>query len=290
MVFMIIISLTSLLLLFALFYVRTKQLLYKYHRLNKKIEDKFVDYISRIENRISKPFDEFNPSERKEDWLLIISYNRKDLLMGAISSARQHEPSIKIAVVDNGSCEEVTKALHKSFDEGAIDKLVLNKHDDVPQWQKCLSIAQAMKLLSLQSVKSLTIMDDDILVEAPWLQISGKLTSEMENVKFVSLMDDEIQDRIHKTLEKHTIDGELVKLKTSFIGTFFYIPVDSLIELGLPPFNEGIAEASVEDWYYSRLTKAKGWKIATINRCKHLGYAASIREAIEKRNKANNNS
>ncbi len=276
------ITLTIMVVMFVFFNIRTKQMVYKYHRLNKKIEDKFIEYISKIENRISKPFTEFSIDDAADDWACIISFNRSELVLQTIETAKKFEPTIKIIVIDNGSSAETIHTLVDAKIQGKIDKLVLNSHSDIKQWQKCFSIASAMKLLSLKPVKSITFIDDDILIEGAWLEFSNKLVNEIPHVKMVSLMNDHIQENIHKTIEEVTIDNEVIKLKQSFIGTFFYFPIQSISDLGMPPFNEGISEASVEDWYYSRLITAKDWKIATINRCTHLGYSQSIREEIEK--------
>jgi hypothetical protein len=265
-------------LLSVVIYKRTKKLVSKVYDL----EIKNTNLISKIESRISKTFEEFDSGKQKEDWLLIISYSRKDLLEQTIRTAKSNEPNVKILVVDNGSSKELLEDLQKMFYEGLINKLLFNHNQEVSQWQKSFSISQAYKLLSLESVRSITICDDDILVEKPWINDSRRILKVIPEALIVSLMTDDRQEKIHLTKDEKIVGGELVKLKTSFIGTFFYIPVEAIKVLGLPPLNEGLTPT--EDWYYSNLIEQKGWMVATVNRCQHLGYDCSIREKVEKDN------
>ena len=76
------------------------------------------------------------------------------------------------------------------------------------------------------------------------------------------------------------LNDEEILIKSSFNGAFFMLRLQDLMELGYPPINEGISDESVEDWYYTRQLKVRNWKVATINRCLHLGYNTSIRESL----------
>lgn len=273
--------------LFVLIYKKIKKMIIGLERNYKDTVSKELTFLAAIENRICKPFKEFDTNRQKEDWLVIFSYKRMELLIQTVRTAKANEPDIKILVIDNGSPQDLIDELNKLFQDGLINKLILNHNNEVLQWQKCFSIAQAFKILSLESVHSITFSDDDILVEKPWLKDSDNLLQRIPDAIFISLMTDSIQEKVHKTISELTISGETVRLKKSFIGTFFYLPISAIDELGMPPFNEGIYEASVEDWFYSRLVESKGKIIPTINRCQHLGYASSIREAIEKENEQN---
>lgn len=276
--FLIIISLiVGLYIASFLFYKKLK------NKLNLYFEGFKKNYhlLSKLESRIHKPFIEFDEKNQKDNWLVITSFNRKEYLKLTIQSARKFEKDIKILVVDNGSSVDVLNDLYSCFESGQINKLILNKNNEVQQWQKSFSIAQAFKILSLESVRSITFSDDDILIEKPWLNSSENILQNIPSALFVNLMYDEIQDSVHQTIEQLEFDGETIKLKRSFNGSFFYFPLSAIKELGLPPINEGFGEPSVEDWYYSRLTDMKDRYIATVNKAKHLGYGDSVRENME---------
>jgi GT2 family glycosyltransferase len=232
---------------------------------------------------MSKPINDFNSedSQKQDDWLIMISYNRSELAVQGLESAKINEPNLKILVVDNGSDFNATSKLNIARERGLIDKLILNNSKDVPQWQKGFAIAQAIKLLALESVKSISIIDDDVIITSDWLKLSENLCASRQDIKIVCLMDDEIQESKHPTESIVKFENEIIKLKNSFNGAFFYMPIETIKTLGFPPYNEGVSEASVEDWYYTRLAAAKSWKIGTIDRCVHLGYADSIRESLK---------
>lgn len=266
--------------LFLVYYIRTKKLLYKLANMQKKEYYYLLDMVTKIERRCSVPVEDFRLTEQLEDWAVVISYNRPDLLRTTVTTIKKNEPNIKLLLIDNGSKSDTIQEIMKLKNEGLISKLILNRHEEVPQWQKSFAISQALKLLTLESVDTITFADDDIQVLNPWLQDSKELYQEYSDVKLICLMHDEMQNATHTTEEIRRYKTEDVLIKNSFNGAFFLLRRQEMQELGYPPINEGISDASVEDWYYTRQLQTRNWKVATINRCLHLGYNTSIRESL----------
>lgn len=282
----ILVNIIVLTLFFILFHKRTNKLLYKYFEFNKKEILNFNTHIGNIENRIKREIKVKNVKSNilnnfsKENWIIITSFNRGELITKLIDSIKKYEKNIKIIVIDNGSENFTLEKLLNLKKAKSIDYLLLNENNLIPQWQKSYSLVQALKLLELREIDLITVSDDDITINSSWLETSTNLFNTFDDVKLVNLMDDDFQEQIHKTVENRTIDNLSFKVKETFNGAFFCIKFDTLVKLGYPPINEGISDSSVEDWYYSRLFKANNWKVAALNFSNHLGYNNSKREAI----------
>ena len=241
---------------------------------------KVEGYVASLEKRIVRPFEEFSNTENGENWVILFTRDRKDKIKGTIADIKRLEPNAKLLVVDNGSLDETPALLIQLMKEKVIDKVILNHTSDVPQWQKCFSIAQAFKLLSLQSVSTLTWLDDDMRIREPWIDFSNRIFSalEQENVLLLNLSMDNIQDEIHKTVKIVEVDGRQIKIKESFNGQFVVFRPSLLKVIGLPPIGEGITDAGVEDWYYSRLLQANNIFVGAADFSEHTGYKSSIRD------------
>jgi len=265
-------------------YIRLKRVLYRISKKNKEQKDEFINYISQIERRISKPFKNFhNVHEESYAWVVVTSYNRHEDLKKTILSIRENEPDVKILVVDNGSDTETIELLYLLKKEAVIDKLLLNTKADVPQWQKSFSMAQAMNVLSVEHIQGgITWIDDDVIVKKPWIKISELIIEKLhkENIKIITCHNDQLQERFHPTEAIIPFHGYSIHLKSTFNGSFFYTPLSFLEIAGLPPFSEGYSAASVEDCYYSRRLMSYGWKVATIDCSTHIGYTNSHREKL----------
>lgn len=276
----IIISSILVISLFLLYYLRTKKLLYKLADIQKKDYQAMLTYIAKIESRCAKPLEDFKLTDKLDHWVIVISYNRPELIHTTITSIKANEPNIKVLVIDNGSDTKTIDTLIKLKQELMINKLVLNHHKEVPQWQKSFAISQALKLLNLESVATITIADNDIQVLKPWIHDAMEIYRNFSDTKLICLMIDQEQNAVHPTEEVRHLNDEEILIKSSFNGAFFMLRLQDLMELGYPPINEGISDESVEDWYYTRQLKVRNWKVATINRCLHLGYNTSIRESL----------
>ncbi len=249
--------------------------------MGEDYESRFHRYFSRLEERMSRPFDGFSHKPGVV-WAVVFTYNRQALLRQAVHSLRAVEPHIKIVVVDNGSSDGTQEALVQMYNEGAVDKILLNKHEDVPQWQKAYNMHQVFRLLAMEECESLVWMDDDVQVRRPFIRAAAAIIEQLgsQGVVLVSMLTDEEQNYYHPTEKEQTVDGVQVRVKNTFNGAFVFFPVQLLRELGLPPIREGNDELASEDWYYSRMLQTKGLKVAAVDFADHLGADASMRKKI----------
>jgi hypothetical protein len=266
-------------LVFWLYYVRTKRIIFK---IRDSDHDSFKTLLYRIEHRLAKPLPYWSRKEHQQNiWAVVFTYERLEMLDRTLASIRRHEPSLKILVVDNGSKDDTVAGLGTYLREGKIDKVLLNTHSDVPQWQKSFALHQAVNLLSIEPVTHLMFFDDDIEVRAPFIDFALNTMRELgpRGARVVSLMHDARQDVVHQTIETVTIDGQLVKLKRTFNGAMVFMPMESLDEFGLPPIAEGADEIGAEDWYFSRRLIALNGYAACADFAEHLGEVQSQRMA-----------
>ena len=134
-------------------YKKLKSVLFHISHKHQIHQEEFIKYIAAIEKRISRPFKDFHNLEGDAyPWTVVTSYNRKENLKNTILSIRTHEPKTKILVIDNGSDIETINLIYYLKKESFIDKVLLNMKEDIPQWQKSFSMAQAMKLLSMEHI------------------------------------------------------------------------------------------------------------------------------------------
>ena len=191
-------------------------------------------------------------------WLIICTFNRESYLEKTIKSIKEHEPLIKILVIDNGSEDSTPTKLVQWKNEGLVNKVLLNNYEEVPQWQKSFALSQGIRMLQLEEYEYLTWIDDDIEVIAPFLKFSKQVLKHPDalDVKIVNLLTDDTQESIHPTEKTIQVLGESVSIKKSLNGAFVFFKKSLLSEIGLPPTGEGINDVAVEDWYYSRLLTA----------------------------------
>ena len=276
----------SLIIIIAFIIFRTKKVLRKViksvEETKNELRSSFELYFSRWEARMVKPFTEFENPKGVNDWLIIFTFNRLKLLNTTIDSIRKHERDIKILVIDNGSSDGTKDDLLRMLDSNLIQRVILNKSESIPQWQKCYNIHQAYKLLSVEKVGWLGWLDDDILVKKPFVGFSKRLIDSniTKNVGMINFVVDEIQNRNHPMVDKIEFEGTEVLLKKTLVGMFVFFKSELLKEIGLPPIGEGIDDLSVEDWYYSRVMSQKGIFVVAVDFADHLGYKTSIRDSI----------
>lgn len=293
LVLIIIVNIITLLIIFFSFSSRSKRIMYKFYKEIKNENQTFLKYIGNIENRLKKEIKvdkNLIPNiaiNQSENWALIISFNRGDLIKNLISDIKKYEKEVKVLVIDNGSKPATIQILTDLKINGFIDLLILNTNSLTPQWQKSYAIYQGIELLKMREIDTLTIFDDDINLQANWLKLAKEILNSFKDIKIVNFMDDEEQEKNHKTKETRGLDnnGNKVnfKVKETFNGAFFCLEFRTLLQLGYPPIAEGISDSSVEDWYYSRILKANNWLIAAFEHSKHLGYNDFKREELEKK-------
>jgi|APEBP8051072266_1049373.scaffolds.fasta_scaffold02851_5 glycosyltransferase involved in cell wall biosynthesis len=275
--------------LFFLFYnYRTKKntdkIVHNFSLERKELLKEIQMYYSRIELRMVQPFKQFEKANNNIIWIVVFTINRKDLLTETIQSLRKSEPDVNILIVDNGSTDGTHELLHEWINTNIIQKVVLNRKEDIPQWQKCFNIHQAFQVLASEKIDYIGWIDDDMTVKKPWknLIIHALGTLSEQNVRMVSLLNDDIQKYHHPPLKSVTVNQEQGDIKATINGNFVVFPVDLLHIFGLPPIREGINDLGVEDWYYSRLLQASGYYCIAFDIAIHHGYDKSIREQLEK--------
>lgn len=262
-----------------LYYIRTKKMLYKLAALNKREAEELVTrHFSRIEHRMAQGY-EMAGTPNGRFWLVVCTLNRKEYLARALQSLRQHEPACQLLVVDNGSTDGTREYLAQCMENGTVNKVLLNNYQDVPQWQKAYGLQQAFRLLALEECEYVGWMDDDIRVHKPFIPVVTHVLSTLQedNVRLVSLMTDERQNEVHETLEHRSINGIDARIKRSFNGACVFFRAELLCDIGLPPLREGCDNLSSEDWYYSRLFGEKNFKIAALDFAEHMGAHDSMR-------------
>lgn len=262
-----------------LYYIRTKKILYKLAALNKKEAEELVTrHFARIEHRMAQGH-EMAGIPNGQFWLVVCTLNRKEYLAQALQSLRQYEPECRLLVVDNGSTDGTREYLARCMEDGTVNKVLLNRYTDVPQWQKAYGLQQAFRLLALEECEYVGWMDDDVRVYRPFVATVRNLLAslEKERVRLVSLLTDERQNAVHETLEHRTVDGTDVRIKNSFNGAFVCFRAELLREIGLPPLREGCDNLASEDWYYSRLFGEKKFTVAALDFAEHMGAQDSMR-------------
>lgn len=268
-------------LVFWLYYTRTKRIIW---RIRESGLDSIRDILGRIEHRMAKPLPYWMgmPTDRNV-WAVIFTYDRHDLLTRTIASLHRHEPDLKIMVVDNGSHDKTIVELAHLKEAGIVNRILLNRHEDIPQWQKSYAFHQAVNLLMIEQPSHLLFLDDDVEAREPFLQTALTALHDLQDkkVKIVSLLTDDEQNKNHETLEMLKIHGHDLRLKRTFNGAFFLMTTETLNELGLPYVAEGSDEIAAEDWYFSRRLMTLDYRVACFDMAEHLGAVNSKRRIME---------
>jgi cellulose synthase/poly-beta-1,6-N-acetylglucosamine synthase-like glycosyltransferase len=215
------------------------------------------------------------------DVIVIVTRNRAALLDKTIASIQHHEPHAKIIVIDAGSTDTTPALLIERCSQGIVHTFVRHQPDTVPQWQKGYGVHEAWRIAALMRPQSITVMDDDMLVQEPFIATCSELCSQHERIHVVALHRDSVQERNHPTEGSIVYGGATIQIGRTFNGAAFYMPWQTLNAWGPPPIDEGINDCSVEDWYYSRALMSTDGKAAFLTRVQEQPNVASLREAEE---------
>lgn len=215
------------------------------------------------------------------DVVVVVTRDRADYLQTMIRSVAQCEPTAHIVVVDVGSSDDTPLVINQLCTEGIVHASIRHRIGTVPQWQKGYGIHEAWRLSSLRAPRSITVIDDDMLVREPFLQKCMAICSTHDTVAVVALHRDALQEKNHPAVGSVVVDGRQIPTGTSFNGAAFYMPWRTLIAWGPPPINEGINDLSVEDWYYSRALAADNQLAAFYPCVIEQQGAVSLREAVQ---------
>lgn len=278
--------LTDVILLAAWFYYkRTKRLL---HRNREEMQAFVAEAFTRIETRLVHGISEFKKmSSSGLTWAIVFTYNRKALTLRTLETLRRHEPDLPVLVIDNGSTDGTRELLSDLLEKQLITKVLFNRHEDIPQWQKSFAINQALKLLALETPSYIVWMDDDLEIERPFVKDAIALLNLLKpkRVRVINMTDNAIEEKNHPTIER--ISAQLpsgkheIKIRATFNGQFDFYASDFFAELGPPPIGQGFHQWGVEDWYYSRRIQAADYRAAVYVAATHVGYGQSKREEMQ---------
>lgn len=216
------------------------------------------------------------------DVVIIVTRNRAAHLQRAIESIATYESSARIIIVDVGSTDTTPRIVSELVDRELVYVSIRHRTETVPQWQKGYGIYEAWRIAAPMRPRSITVIDDDMLVVEPFLSNSRGLCEHNPTIDVVALHRDALQERNHPVVSTIQYEQQSIPLGKTFNGAAFYLPWKTLSKWGPPPINEGINDCSVEDWYYSRALQSSDGYAAFTPRVIEQEHVTSLREQEEK--------
>lgn len=211
------------------------------------------------------------------DVVVVVTRDRSALLEPCLRSIHHHEPGAHIIAVDVGSTDDTANVLQRLVHERIVFTTISHAPMSVAQWQKGYGIHEAWRVASMLHPRSITIIDDDMVVCEPFLAACATVC-EHADVRVVALHRDSTQEKNHPVVKTIEHDGMRIDLGATFNGAAFYLPWTTLTAWGPPPYNEGKTESAVEDWYYSRALEQEGKHAAYLHRVNEQAGVTSLRE------------
>ncbi len=221
------------------------------------------------------------PTAGNDDVAIVVSRDRSALLSACVRSIHHYEPSAIIIVVDPGSADETSAVLEELRRSGVVRIVIAHAPNTVAQWQKGYGIHEAWRVAALLHPRSITVFDDDMTLQEPFLSDCRELC-ERQDVDAVALQRDATQVKNHPSVGSIEHNGQRIDIGTSFNGAAFYLPWKALIAWGPPPYNEGKRESGVEDWYYSRALASSNGRVAFLPRVVEQQGVVSLRDALSR--------
>lgn len=234
-----------------------------------------VGSLSSIEARLRYQSALQSPGEI--DVVVVVTRDRSALLEPCLRSIHQHEPSAHVIVVDVGSTDNTANVLQHLVHERVVSTTINHAPMSVAQWQKGYGIHEAWRVASMLHPRSITVVDDDMVVREPFLAACATVC-EHADIRVVALHRDSTQEKNHPVVKTIEHDGRRIDLGATFNGAAFYLPWTTLTAWGPPPYNEGKTESAVEDWYYSRALVQEGKHAAFLHRVDEQAGVTSLRE------------
>jgi hypothetical protein len=213
------------------------------------------------------------------DIVVIVTRDRSALLELCLRSIHQHEPGAHVVVVDVGSTDDTASVLQRLVHERVVSTTINHAPMSVAQWQKGYGIHEAWRVASMLHPRSITVIDDDMVVREPFLAACAT-ACEHADVRVVALHRDSTQEKNHPVVNTVEHNGMRIELGATFNGAAFYMPWTTLHAWGPPPFNEGKRESGVEDWYYSRALASSNGRVAFLPRVVEQQGVVSLRDAV----------
>jgi len=216
-------------------------------------------------------------------WVLVTVRGRQELTRRCLDSLIETTPSLKLIVIDNGSRDETLNDLYKRFRLGQIHRLVCNKVNTVPQWEKGYAIRQAARLLKDETADLFAWVDNDIIVKPGWIAAAQFVLQHLQNVEVCSMHNDPVQEKRHKTVSITEVGPYSARMKKTANGAIWVMRWEFFEKNGLPPVGKGINREGTEDWFYSdKFQQGGNLRFAVVDGfSEHLGYQTSLkRQAI----------
>ena len=221
-------------------------------------------------------------------WILITVRGRAELTGKCLASLLHGTPGeYRLIVVDNGSRDKTLDGLYQLFRDGKIHRLICNKVNTVPQWEKSYAIAQAVRLIADEPYDYFAWIDNDVVMKSGWLAAAQLVLETQKDVEVCSLHNDTIQEKRHKTVRTVRVGPYSARIKLTANGAAWVMRKGFFEKYGLPPIGLGVNREGTEDWFYSDKLQADGRpRFAIIDGyAEHLGYKQSIKREVIAANK-----
>ena len=207
-------------------------------------------------------------------WILVTVKGRPDLTERCVASVLDlTSGERRVIAVDNGSRDSALDWLYERFRRGDIHRLICNKVDTLPQWEKSYAIHQAVHALRPERYDYLAWIDNDMEVRAGWLDAAQRVLVARPDLQVCSVHNDDHQEKRHPTMARVEIAGVPVLLKETANGALWVVRRDFFDLHGLPPVGQGIRGTAAEDWHYSHYFRDRGVPFAVIEGYSvHLGW------------------
>ena len=248
-----------------------------HHGIVGQMERWVVGSLSSIETRLR--FHSALQSPGEIDVVVVVTRDRSALLEPCLRSIHHHEPGAHIIAVDVGSTDNTANVLQRLVHERVVSTTINHAPMSVAQWQKGYGIHEAWRVASMLHPRSITVVDDDMVVREPFLAACATVC-EHADVRVVALHRDSTQEKNHPVVKTIEHDGMRIELGATFNGAAFHMPWTTLHAWGPPPYNEGKTESGVEDWYYSRALEQEGKHAAFLHRVDEQAGVTSLRDAV----------
>lgn len=211
----------------------------------------------------------------------LVTYNRLELLKGAISSLQQQEYPCDILIVNNGSTDGTCEYLKN------LDGVVIINQDNVGG---AGGFYTALKYITEKEYEFAWVMDDDVIANNDCLSMLieaydrlynkgcdvGFVCSKVESPEGISvnmpIIDNRVNTKGYTSWNEYLSEGLIKVQAATFVSVL--IPTKNIRSVGLPIREFFIWGDDTE--YTLRLSKQKDCYQVGASRIKHLRYGTSL--------------
>ncbi|KKL74809.1 hypothetical protein LCGC14_2061170 [marine sediment metagenome] len=213
-------------------------------------------------------------------WILVTVKGRPQMTERCVAALLDRTPGERrLFVVDNGSRDATLDYLYRKFRNGDVHRLLCNKVDTLPQWEKSYAICQAVHALRMETYDYFAWVDNDVEVKNGWLKVAHLVLCGLPQVAVASMHNDKYQEGRHETASTIEVGGVPVRLKETANGALWVVRREFFDFYGLPPTGLGITSDGTEDWYYCQEMQRRKMMFAVVDGySEHLGYKRSVKK------------